>query len=354
MASRNKIIIIALSLSFMSIGSATLTEVASKQSLPDLRYSSSDGKTIFYQNHSGELLYATNYKVQQVLKSKAVRNTDYQVTVSPHKIFAAITQDEHVHDFLSLRKEKNIYLIKIGSTNPELINQGIAPQLHLQDTWLSYYRPVQKTLVIRGISNPNKEYQIQLSNNLNPYFIPQVIMPSEDTVLYTDINNSGLMGLLQYDFTKNTVTPILKTASPLEKIEICANDSTAFIGLFGINRSSLGSAITAYNFKKNAFADRKIIYESKNNDPGNLKCQSSGNLYFVKNEAKDNNSTEQYAVAEIAYNLNQDGITTAKLLTPVDAHNQLIEMDGKIFLESLGKYFLLHGDNNLGKDLWAK
>lgn len=354
MVSKNKIYIIALSFSCVSMGSAALTEVASKQSLPDLRYSSSDGKTIFYQNHSGELLYATNYKVQQVLKSKAVRNTDYQVTVSPHKIYAAITQDEHAHDFLSLRKEKSIYLLKIGSINPELINQGVAPQLHLQDTWLSYYRPIQKTLVIRGISNPNKEYQIQLSNGLNPYFIPQVIITNEQTVLYTDINNGGLMGLLQYDLNKNTVTPILKTASPLEKIEICANDSTAFVGLFGINRSSLGSAITAYNFKKSSFTDRKIIYESKGNDPGNLKCQSSDRLYFVKNEAKDNNSTEQYAVAEITYNLNQETPTAAKLLTPVDAHNQLIEMDGKIFLESLGKYFLLHGENNLGKDLWAK
>lgn len=354
MALRNKLLLVALSYFCTSVGHGALTEVASKQSLPDLRYSSSDGKTIFYQNHSGELLYATNYKVQQILKSKSVRNTDYQVTISPHKIYAAITQDEHVHDFLSIRKEKNIYLLKIGSASPELVNKGMSPQLHLQDTWLSYYRPIQKMIVIKGISNPNKEYQIQLSNILNPYFIPQVAIINDQSVLYTDINNAGLMGLLQYDLSKNTVTPILKTASPLEKIEICANDNTAFIGLFGTNRSSLGSAITAYNFKQNSFADRKIIYESKNNDPGILKCQSSGRLYFVKNEAKDSNSPEQYAVAEVTYNLSKEGIETPKLLTPIDAYNQLIEMDGKIFLESLGKYFLLHGENNLGKDVWSK
>lgn len=353
MALRNRSVALLLFIFSLNLG-AEMVEVASKQSLPEMRYSSADGKIIYYQNHSGELLYATNYKVKQVLKSSVVRNTNYQVILSPERKYALIAQDVTMHDFISLRKELKIYLLKVGETSPLFLGEGTSPSLHLKDRWLSYYRSISKKLIIRGIENSNREYQIQLSNRINPYFISQVVMTSDTHVLYTDLNKEGLMGVLDYDLETGKIVPILKTTSALERIELCANNSQIFIGLFGLNKSSMGSAITAYDYTKQTFPDRQIIYESTKNDIGNLKCQTEGKLFFVKNESTLPQKFEQFAIAQLDFTLSTEVKPKVTLLTTPDANVQLVEMDGKIFIESLGKYFLLYGENNLGKDQWLK
>lgn len=352
MALRNSFFI--MSLFFAHLLHAEMVEVASKQSLLDLRYISADGKITYYQNHSGELLFATNYKVSSVLKSKSVKNTQYQVLVSPAREYALISQDEHMHDFLSIRKEMNLYLLKIGENTPQAVGSGIAPQLHLKDRWLSYYHPQKKQLIIKGIENPNREYQIGLSTNVNPYFIPQVVMTNDKNVFYTDMNKQGVMGILSYDLEKNTITPILKGTGPLERLEMCANDQQVFIGLFGLKKSSLGSAITVFSYPKGQFKDRQIIYESATNDIGNMKCQTPNVLFFVKNESPTNQDMELYSIAKLDFDLQKDEKAKITLLTTPDSHVQLVQMDEKVFVESLGKYFLLHGENNLGKDQWLK
>lgn len=176
---RNKFSLSLCLLCLFANAQGKLVEVASKQSLTEMRYSSEDGKIVYYQNHSGELFYSTNYRVSKLLASNVPKNTDYQVIVSKHRKYALIAQDTHMHDFLSVRKERNLFQLKVGETNPSSIGTGIFPQLHMQDQWISYFKPVERTIILRGISSSNKEYQIQLSNSVNPYFIPQVVMLSE-------------------------------------------------------------------------------------------------------------------------------------------------------------------------------
>ncbi len=317
-------------------------ELATKQAVENLRYVSHDGKVTYYQNTSGTFYYSTNYKVTSVLKSTP--GTQYNVILTNAKKRILIEQNPHQFNFLSLRAPKNIYISDYKGTKATEVGKGLTPRLHLNDEWLSFYNAHKKEILFQGIKNKIQRFSIQLRNKVNPYFIPDVVMINENIILFTDINNKGLRGLIEFNRKTKKLSPLVKASSPLEKIELCLGPEYLFIGIFGQSKSKVGSSISSYKYKSESIDKRDLIYESQGNDLGNIICSNKKQIYFIKRR-------NDYTYDAARFNLQTKKVD---FISDTGAITQISNMDGKIISESMGKYFILDGENNLGDDIWVE
>jgi hypothetical protein len=315
-----------------------LPELLTKQSVNNIRFLSQDGKFTYYQKRSGSLLFSSNYKVIEMLKGKV--GTQYTVIGSPAKHKILVMQNENFHNFYSLRVKEKIFLLNFGETTLKEVGWGAAASLHLNDSWISYYDYYTKTLTFENTENAALKFTIKLNNRINPYFTPQVVMSDENTIYYTDLSETGAVGLLEYKRTNNKAEIIFKANSPMLKAEICLQDNTLIMGLFGVNYSKEGTIISKASLPLSDFNKRETIYKSETNDMGQMICNyGKENIAFIKNYG----SNEDYKTDLV--NLN----SATKELTPLSEMKtvtSVINMDGTLLALDKGKYFIVIGNND--------
>lgn len=324
--------------------SQELPKLSTKQSLDNLRFVSRSGEFTYYQRRNGNLLLSKNFDVVEVLEGEPGANYHMQSSRDQKKIL--ITQDLHFHNHLNLRADKKIFTVDYGKATPSLIGEGQTAKLHLDDNWISYFQASSKKILLKNLNSSALKFEIELNNIKNPYFTPQLSMISEDTILYTDLNEIGIPGVLKYDRKSKSVEVFSRGDSPHQKLEICTNNEHLYILTTGLQDSSLGTEIVRYpkgNLKAPA---REQVYVSDKNDIGNLFCEvDSGRLFFIKNTAKNKNEVS-HEVAEILL----DEKFKLNLLTQLNYATQLINLDGRIIVPFRGEYFVAHGDQDLTID----
>lgn len=313
-----------------------MPELLTKQAVNNIRFLSKDGKFTYYQKRSGSLLFSTNYKVQEMLKSDI--GTAYTIFATPTRKKMVILQNAHFHNFYSLRAKEAIYLVNYGETTPREVGWGIAPTLLLNDTWLSYYDPYSKILNFENTSNSALKFSIRLNNRINPYFIPQVLMSDENTVYYTDLSEVGIYGILEFKRNTSRSDIIYKAPSAMMKIEICLHQEQLVLGAFGIHFSKIGSSISRSPLPFKDFSKRENIYNSELNDLGHLVCDfDKENIAFIKNFGNIN--TPAYDIANLS-------IIDKKIipLSEKKTVTNIINMDGILLTQEKGKYYIVKGD----------
>jgi hypothetical protein len=313
-----------------------LPELLTKQAVTNIKFLSRDGKFTYYQKRSGSLLFSTNYKVQEILKGTI--GTDYTLfATSAHKKIV-ILQNLNFHNLYSLRAKLNIFLVNYGDTTPIEVGTGTSPNLLLEDTWLSYFDPYSKILNFQNTTNSALKFSIKLSNKINPYFIPQVVMSDENTVYYTDLNEQGIVGVLEFKRNNSTSTLIYKAPSPLMKADLCLNQNHLVLGLFGIHFSKLGSSIAREKLPLQDFSKRETLYTSELNDLGHLVCDyDQDNISFIKNYG--NSISPTYDIAGLS-----SGKKTVTAMSEFKTATNIINMDGILLTQDKGKYFIVKGD----------
>lgn len=312
-----------------------LPELITKQSTNNLRLITQNGKFTYYQKKSGSLYFSTNYKVSELIKGQA--DTQYTVIAGDEHKKIIISQDENFHNYFSLRNPENIFLADYGSLTLHKIGKGLSPRLHLQDTWLSYYQPSSQILTFENTVNSALKFSIRLNNKMNPYFIPDVVMPYENTVYYTDLSDTANPGIVEYRRSTHKTALIYQAKTPLMKLELCYSHSSLFLIEMGINSSTVGSTISQYDLPFKTLQDKSIIYNSALNDLGHLVCNySKDSVYFIKNVGTANISL--YDIAEV-------NLDTKKLSILSDFKNStsLFNMDGTLLTFDNGSYFILKG-----------
>lgn len=312
-------------------------KLLTKSEISNLRYISKDGNITYYQRRSGNLLLSTNYKVEEVLKGNL--GSQYQIFSSDADKRLLVTQDESFHTFFSVRHLKKVYLVKKGSKESIFLGEGLSPQLHLDDSWASFFNPYQQKLVFKNLNSPALEFTIKTKNEINPFFIPQVIMLSPKIILYTDINNKGINGILQHNRATKEIKPIFKSAHSAQKIELCLGYDNLFIGEFGINDNENGSIIAKVSLKNFNVDKADVIYQSKNNDFGNLKCKFRKNfLYFIKNTA-----TVGGRIESDVFSL-QHKQKVIKKISKIKYVSQLITMSNRLLVPYRSEFYVLEGE----------
>ncbi len=313
-------------------------ELIAKQANENLRLLSSDGKFTYYQKRSGGLLFSTNYKVFEIIKS--VPNTQYTLFSTRYKKKIAVSEYQNYNNYFTLRKLEKIYTVNYGEYSAKEIGMGISPQLHLDDNWLSYYDFFEKTLKFEHTINSALKFKIKTSPKINPYYVPPVIMTDDNTAYYIDMNQSGMLGLVRFTKSTSKIEVLHSEKTPLKKMELIFCKGKIFIFSAGINKVNSGTSIYEIDPKIEFNKLEKPIYSSLKDDIGQLTCSfDEQSLYFIKNTSTDNINiyTE---IAELKLN-NKEVATITNLKTI----SSLQMMDGSILTFDKGKILIIKGEN---------
>lgn len=315
-----------------------LPELLAKQAVGNIRFLSQDGKFTYYQKRSGSLLYSSNYKVSEILQGQI--GTQYTLigTASRKKII--VLQNQIFHTFYALRAQEKIFLLNFGDTTLKEVGMGSAAALHLEDSWISYYDYYTKILTFENTTNAALKFTIKLNNRINPYFTPQVVMSDDNTVYYTDLGETGAVGLLKYQRSTNKAEIIFKSNTPMLKAEICLHNNHLVMGLFGINYSKEGTTISRAPLPLEDFSKREIIYNSLVNDFGQLVCDySKDTITFIKNYG----TNERYSTDIVDLNPQTKAVT---MLSEMKTITSVLNMDGTLLALDKGKYFIVKGNTD--------
>ncbi len=324
-------------------GLTKLKPIITKQDITNLRFISNDGRFSIYQRRSGSLLYSTNYKITEILKGSPGTQFTVMGTMDRKKLIIEERAD-YFRSF-SLRQVSNIYVMNYEGTGLKLFGKGMAARLHLNDTWISFYDPAAKEIQFANIANDTLRFFIKINNPFNAYFIPETIMLNESKVLLTDLNEMGHAALLEFDRKDKKFTPLQKVDSSESKIELCLSQTSIFVALIGINSSTNHSMIVQYPHEHFAIDNGKIVFESRNNEIGNMICDfSPEKIYLVQmsESSKFSFSSEIISV----------DLASKKTNTISDLSNatQILNLDGRLVTPYQGKFYMLEGTNNVFDD----
>jgi hypothetical protein len=337
----NLVTMLALpTLSVAQVRNSKLPVLKTKQTLNTLRFVSNDGKFNYYQRRGGSLLLSLNYKVVEVLQGGP--GTQYTLYSTAQRKKILIKENPTYHDYLSLRQSQRLYWLNYGGDTPNLIGDGIYPSLHLDDEWVSYFNAHTRHLHIQNLSNSALKFTIKLNNSRDPYFVPSVIMLDEFRVLYTDLNQAGLTGVLLFNRRDGSAELFSKAERADQKIEICKNDQDLYVLETGVGDSSNGTKIYQLKLENLDQKSAVEVYRSEFNDIGQIDCSiNNDTIYFVKNTSTTN-SAPTYEAAKLKISDKK-----VEILSDLNYVTQILNLDGRLLIPYRNQYYVLLGDNDL-------
>ena len=253
--------------------------LTTKQEISNLRFISSNGKFTYYQRKSGSFVLSTNYNVEESIKLST--NTHFQVIASNKKRWILVSANENFQTHYSLRKSLKIYKIPFGKSKSQLIGQGQAPQLHLDDEWASWFLPKEKKINFFNLNQAGLQFFIPITNIKNPYFIPNVLMINNNQILFTDLNEKGFPGILLFEKNAKKISLFQKFESPNIGIEFCQKKEKIYIIRYGLDNITKATTIREISHEKLDYTKSKLIYSSDKNDIGQMTCQISKDSIFL-------------------------------------------------------------------------
>lgn len=335
---------ISLFLMAFNLTAAELPRFLTKHSPETLRYISMDGRYAYVQKKPGVLGLVSSFRSVDFLTD--TNANDFMVKSSRFKMRLAIESIPNTHNELSLVKNHKVFVVDYGNSVSREIGVGRASRLHLRDEWITFYNIIDKVIHVVNLVT-QKKYEIKLSRKANPFFIPDVEMVSQKSILYTDINENGYSALVGFDLTTMKSSIIYKSAQSATRIELCQSSEYLAMGEFPYEGVTRGSKIQYVKLSDMVnLAGFTTLYNSIEQDIGNMVCLPES-IYFVKtmNQDKELNYKVTEAVRLEIKTQNIEAKTNLKHVS------QIVEMDGRVLIPLRGQFFVLEGKNNLGEDV---
>ena len=285
-----------------------------------------------------------NYKSIQLLTGN--RTTQFKVITGNLEKRYLLTRDPQYYGLLNMNKSHEIYsLIPSKEKNiPEFIDEGMNPQLHLGEDWMSYFKSSKNKLIIKKLSFPQKTIEVKIHiDRADAFFVPEAALLAPNKYLYTDMNKNGEIAIV---LVENKTPKVIKKFSSIHnRIQFCENKEKLFIGSFNSSKKSPSSII--YTFTKKDFSSIKkeqIIYQSTKNDIGHINCQFDANkIFFLKNFA-----VGKFPVSELVSLTPKDKKITQ--LTESKYTNSFFHFGNRMFVMINGEQRLIIGKATLLDD----
>jgi hypothetical protein len=322
---------------------AELPKLLTKHAPETLRYLSMDGRYFYVQKRPGVLGLVSSFRSNDFLSDASF--SDFIVTGSRFKRRLAIEIVPLAHTEFSLVKNHKIMVVSWGNTNAKEVGTGKAAKLHLNDEWITYFNALTKTLHVQNLVT-DKKYDISLSTKANPFFVPEVEMVTEDTVVYSDINESGFVALISYNLKTQKNNIIYKAPQTGTHIELCQNKGYLAIGEFPYEGVTRGSKILKININgQTNLSGFSTIYDAVAQDIGNMICMKDS-IFFIKTTGQNKElTTKTSEVAKLI--LKNEKI---ELKSEMGNVGQLVEMDERVLIPLRGEFYVVEGISNLGTD----
>ena len=334
---------ISLVLFSFSLFAKELPRFLTKHSTESIRFITLDGRFAYLQKRQGVLGMISGFRSVDFISDQS--QSDFLVKDSRFKRRLAIEIIPNQQNEFNLTKSHQILVVDWGKTQTREIGTGRDSRLHLGDEWISFYDPTGKVISIQNILT-KKLFQIKLSPKISPFFFPEVEMISEDTILYTDVNDKGYIALIQYNLVTQKSNVLYKSNQNGTRIELCQDKGYVAIGEFPYDDIARTSKILQITLSGSTnLAGYTTIYSSTDSDLGNMICQEKS-IYFIKTliHLKNINSKQTEAVR---LDLKTTQIQT---VTDLGSVSQLLAMDGRILIPYRGDFHVLEGSSNLTDD----
>ena len=153
-----------------------------------------------------------NYKSIQLLTGN--RTTQFKVITGNLEKRYLLTRDPQYYGLLNMNKSHEIYsLIPSKEKNiPEFIDEGMNPQLHLGEDWMSYFKSSKNKLIIKKLSFPQKTIEVKIhADRADAFFVPEVALLAPNKYLYTDMNKNGEIAIV---LVENKTPKVIKNSLP--------------------------------------------------------------------------------------------------------------------------------------------
>ena len=328
---------------WLSVGGAKaqLPALLTKQVPGKMRYVSSNGAIYFYQKRKGVLAFSTNFNVLEILKGSP-HAQHFVISGEENRLFL-IARDNLFLTSNSLRHAADIYLFNAQDKSSRLLGKGLTSsvRMHLFGTWASFYRSHQRRIYLKSLVNSLLDFKLDINSTHHPYFIPEVFFIDNNRVLFSDVNQQGLVTLLLFSRDNKKVTVIYRPDTFGRKIELCAIRGKLYLAEFSFNGIHHGSQIVELDLTVALnYAKGRVIYDTPNSDYGGLICSAVFNkLYFVKTFSQGKHNYQYYSEAV------ELDPKTKKLASISQGKNitHIIEMDGRILIPHQGKFLIVKG-----------
>lgn len=334
---------ISLILFCITTFAAELPRFLTKHSTESIRYISLDGRYAYLQKRQGVLGMVTSFRSVDFISENS--QSDFTVKDSRFKQRLLIEIIPNDQKEFNLIKNHKIAVVEWGKTQVKEIGEGKNSKLHLNDEWVSYYDQLNRVITIQNVLT-QKEFQIKLSSKISPYYLPEVEMISSDTVIYTDVNDKGIVALIQYNLVTQKSVVIYKSSQNGTRIELCQARGYVAIGEFPYDDIIRTSKILQIKLSGSTnLSGYSTIYSSTDSDLGNMICLEKS-IYFIKTmtHLKKMNLKQTEAV--------KLDLATTQIQTVSELENvtQLLTMDGRILIPFRGDFHVLEGKANLAED----
>jgi hypothetical protein len=328
----------------LSLQAAELPRFLTKHSSETLRFISMDGRYAYVQKKPGVLGLVSSFRSIDFLTDANANN--FLVRGSRFKNRLTIESVPNAHDELSLVKNHKIFVMDYGNSITREIGIGRGAKLHLQDEWITYYNIVDKVIHVENLLT-QKKFSIKVSAKANPFFIPEVEMVSQSSILYTDINENGYAALVGYNLATLKSNITYKSSQTATRLELCQSENYLGMGEFPYDGVNRGSKIQYIKLTEQVnLAGFTTLYSSVEQDVGNMICLPN-NIYFIKTMNQD--KVLNYKVTEaVKLEIATQNIEARSSLKHV---TQLLEMDGRVLIPLRGQFLVLEGKNNLSEDI---
>lgn len=318
-------------------------KLLTKHAMDAIRYIDGDGRVAYVRKRPGVLGIVSSFRSEEFVTDTP--QSDFIVTATPmrRKVIVEIIRNQHT--VFNLMRANKLMVFNWGETKGKDVGTGMASRLHMGDEWLTYFQPEKKAVIVRNLVT-EKEYEIKLSPKANPYFIPDVAMVASDIVVYTDINDQGLAGVISYNLLSKKSEILYKSSQSGTRMELCQGETYLGIGEFpyeGVNRGSKILQLPVLStFNLGGFT---TVYESTEQDVGNIVCQEDG-IYFIKT-MNQNSDLGLKTTEAVKVNLKTSQVVQK---TNLETITQLINMDGRVLVPHRGAFYVLEGEYNLSSE----
>lgn len=336
-------VLISLLLASINLWAKELPKFLTKHPIQSIRYISADGRYAYIQKKPGVLGLVSSFRSIDFI-SEANTN-DFLVKDSRFKERLIIEVIPGNHQEFNVMKHSKIMVVDWGKTQLRQIGQGLAAKLHLNDEWVSYFDGIEKIIYLQNILT-EKKFAIKLSPKNNNFFVPEVEMISNDTLVYTDVNDKGYSALIQHNLITQKGTVLFKSPQIGTKLELCQDKTYLAIGEFPYDDIARSSKILRIKLSGSTnLAGFETLYSSSDSDLGNMVCREN-EVYFVKTLVHNRKINFKQTEA-VKLDLKTTQVTTVTDLSTV---SQLVSMDNRILIPFRGDFYVLEGEANLTED----
>lgn len=268
-----------------------LLEFTTKQNIHNIRFLMKDNDSTFYIKGKDTLAFSSNYKSFEVIKTKTP--SEFLVkSFGDSKRFLIQVKEQH-HSSLNPLFNGKVYLYNLEKKLLQLIGLGVNANIHFQGKFISLFNFEKSQIEIFKTQGLIKFKHIKI-NSPNKYYIPQIDIFDEETILYTDINNLMVPGILKLNITTKKRTTLYKGIDPATTLEFC-KDQNNKLKLFFLESSTRDDSyayLYSIKYTEDDISKRDFLLDSKLGHAHSLMCKEDGIFMIKKVPGLINETTE--------------------------------------------------------------